>query len=71
MKNAFYSNSGSSSRQPREISSSKKVYREPELVEWGSIMDLTRGGMAGGEDGDFTGTNPFFGPPLPPRLPPR
>ncbi len=47
-------------------SDAKKAYRGPELLEWGSVLDLTQGGMAGGEDGDFSGTNPFFFAP-PPR----
>lgn len=29
----------------------KKTYRPPELVEWGTILDLTQGIKAGFEDG--------------------
>ena len=33
-------------------------YSPPELVEWGTIRDLTRGADFGNEDFDFTGTQP-------------
>ena len=33
----------------------KKSYRSPELVEWGSILDLTQGIKGGFEDGLFMG----------------
>jgi hypothetical protein len=34
----------------------KKVYRAPELVEWGSINDLTAGAPGGKIDGAFLGS---------------
>jgi hypothetical protein len=44
--------------QPTEEQPKKKAYRAPELVAWGTITDLTRGGLFGNDDGDFTGTSP-------------
>ncbi len=32
-------------------------YRSPELTEWGTILDLTRGAIFGGQDDGFTGTS--------------
>lgn len=35
---------------------SKKAYRAPELVEWGSIKDLTAGAIGGKMDGALIGS---------------
>lgn len=32
-------------------------YRSPEVTEWGTILDLTRGAIFGGQDDGFTGTS--------------
>jgi hypothetical protein len=39
----------------------KKAYKKPSLVEWGSIRDLTGGGLGGYEDApEFSsGTHPY------------
>lgn len=36
----------------------RKIYRAPELVEWGSIKDLTRGAPGKETDGGFLGSLP-------------
>lgn len=36
----------------------KRAYVTPELIQWGTILDLTQGGLNGIEDGDFSGTQP-------------
>ncbi len=46
----------------------KKPYRKPEIVEWGSIVDLTRGVQASYQDGTG-GSDPFFQGPDPRRRP--
>lgn len=33
----------------------RRPYRSPELVEWGSLLDLTRGPLSGLEDLPFNG----------------
>ncbi len=57
----------------RAVETSKRPYRQPELLEWGSIVDLTAGGL--NAPGDFPfggGTRPeFFAPPGMPGGPPR
>lgn len=58
--------SGRKASQPsrrRPAASAKSVlYARPELVRWGTIHQLTRGGQGGLEDfptdGSFTGTQP-------------
>ncbi len=35
----------------------KKIYTSPSLIEWGTLADLTQGGLLEGYlDSDFTGT---------------
>ena len=34
----------------------RKSYESPRLQEWGSILELTKGGFAGTVDDDFSGT---------------
>ena len=34
----------------------KKKYQAPQLVEWGSVADLTSSGPSGGEDADGLGS---------------
>lgn len=34
----------------------KKCYESPLLIEWGSIVELTGGGLSGTVDGDFSGS---------------
>jgi len=34
----------------------KKPYRSPELRDWGSILELTAGGIFNVDDGDFGGS---------------
>lgn len=34
---------------------SRKTYQRPHLVEWGSLVDLTRGGFSGLDDLPFDG----------------
>ena len=44
-------NLGSEIQRPREAPvSGKKTYVSPELQEWGSVLDLTRGKKAGLQD---------------------
>ena len=56
---------------PQATEPCRRPYRKPELLEWGSIVDLTAGGL--NAPGDFPfggGSNPeFFGPT--PGRPPR
>lgn len=40
----------------QEAGPGRKAYEAPALVEWGSILELTAGGLASDEDGDFTGS---------------
>ena len=41
-------------------------YRPPRIIEWGSILDLTRGSLAGYQDATFGGSDPLFRRPPPP-----
>lgn len=36
--------------------SARKPYQSPELVEWGSLVELTRGPRADIQDDDFSGS---------------
>ncbi len=47
----------------------KKVYRAPEIIEWGSVVDLTNTFLNGLIDPTFGGSVPGFRepPPFPPR----
>ena len=57
-------------RAEGEGAAGRKGYRPPELIAWGSVLDLTQGGKGGFDDGDFTGTDPFAaGPPQGPGGP--
>lgn len=47
--------------------SEKKLYRKPQLVEWGSVVDLTRGGFAGYTDATSGASDPLFRPSDPRR----
>ena len=42
-----------------EIEQIKKEYQTPVFNEFGSMADLTAGGLNGLQDGDFTGTDPL------------
>ena len=63
-KNAFIAARNWTGSAPPEAVG-KKAYRRPELLEWGSILDLTQGGKGGLDDfpPSATGTQPFFAPP--------
>ena len=37
----------------------KKPYQSPALVEWGSIVEMTRGPLADTQDDDFSGSGGF------------
>lgn len=38
----------------------KKRYESPQLVEWGSVEELTNGPGTGNADGDWTGSGGTF-----------
>lgn len=38
---------------------SKRPYRRPELTEWGTLLQLTRGIYGGYEDAEGGGSQPF------------
>jgi hypothetical protein len=42
-----------------EETSPKKIYRTPELTEWGSIAEVTQGSGGGGQDDGTQGTEVF------------
>lgn len=50
-------------RRPREEPrrdlepKSRKEYRKPGITEWGTVTDLTKGGLQGFDDMGFTGTS--------------
>ena len=44
-------------REPAEPGSRGKPYEAPDLVEWGSIRELTAGPFADVQDDDFSGSN--------------
>ena len=39
-----------------QAGSSRKAYRSPSLVEWGSLVELTGGPLADVQDDDFNGS---------------
>ncbi|HEX3531553.1 MAG TPA: hypothetical protein VH988_31225 [Thermoanaerobaculia bacterium] len=45
-------NSADQTEGPEATSGSKRPYETPDLVEWGSILDLTRGPLGGFDDPD-------------------
>lgn len=56
--------------QSEKLIPSKKTYRSPQLVEWGSLTDLTLGnGGAGGDSLLESGTTGLIVPTLPDYLP--
>lgn len=42
-----------------EERTAKKQYQSPQLVEWGTVVDLTLGAGGGYEDVPMDGTQPF------------
>jgi hypothetical protein len=55
--------SSSSRQEPRAAPSSdpgprlpRRAYSSPQLIEWGSLVDLTRGGSGAAGDYDFIST---------------
>ena len=52
-----------------ESSDSAKPYSKPQIIEWGSIVELTGNFLNGAVDPNFGvgGTVPGFRPPPPPR----
>ncbi len=40
--------------------SGRKPYRKPQVVEWGSVLDLTRGSFGGYTDSLGGASSPFF-----------
>jgi len=40
---------GVETREP-SMEPAKKIYRTPELIEWGSLAELTRGDLSGFQD---------------------
>ena len=49
---------------------SRKPYRRPEIIEWGSVVDLTRSFTSGTGDPSLTTTGTAGNFRTPPRLPP-
>ncbi len=42
----------------RQAKSEKRAYSAPELIQWGTIFDLTGNILNGTQDGFFSGTEP-------------
>ncbi len=38
-------------KHKKETRQEKKEYRQPKLIEWGSIQEITKGGAGGTQDG--------------------
>jgi hypothetical protein len=39
-----------------KLGSERRLYEGPRLIEWGSIIELTKGRSAGTRDGNFSGS---------------
>lgn len=50
MNEQTQSNTMSSPEQAPEPSGDRKPYQEPELKRWGTVSDITKGGLNGTED---------------------
>lgn len=55
-------------RTVSRTATARRTYTTPRVVEFGMLVDITRGGFAGTEDFNFTGTTQtILSPPPPPE----